>query len=51
MIDKHLTSDEKNILKKVLQLESGFVVLHRQTTKRNDNEQTNSKGHDRCLRW
>lgn len=38
MIDKHLTSDEKNILKKVLQLQSAFVVLHRQTTKRNDNE-------------
>lgn len=51
MIDKHLTSDEKNILKKVLQLESAFVVLQSQTTKRNDNEQTNSKGHDRCLRW
>lgn len=33
MIDKHLTTDDKNILKKVLQINSGFVVLQHQTTK------------------
>ena len=37
MIYKHLTTDEKNILKKVLQIKSGFVVLHHQISSTKNN--------------